>query len=464
MLPKYLTNAVSENLSHGGVQIKKNLSSTDLWPLHLITCLLSVLLLSACGTPPKISVPEPDPKLFTLPTHASSVSAPSLNGQVSRSQAIRHALTYNPTLQALRSELRAMQAEVTQAGLSPNPEFEVEAENFSGRGARRGFNGAEITAAISQKLELGGKRKKRTLVAALAAKALRAKIQSEEREIETRADKTYTNILESRQIRTISSQNVSRAIQQLQAITSSMEAGVSTRIDVNKAKLAVSEAKEALTRARNKEASEIAKLGRLWGGNANSLNLNGNLSSTGQRSLPTNSGSIIANHPGMRAARVEFALRQAVYELEKAHRISDIKFGAGVRDDREVNDTLGVLRLSIPLPITNRNQGNIRAAKERIGKASAEGHAKAAELRTRFTQLRADLRSAQSRLAEMNTQTVNAARQSLSDTKSAYSNGKKSLLEYLDARKTLFEIEQRKIRAQADLKRAENALRILSRN
>ena len=243
-----------------------------------------------------------------------------------------------------------------------------------------------------------------------------------------------------------------------------MEAGVSTRIDVNKAKLAVSEAKEALTRAQNKEASEIAKLGRLWGGNANSLNLNGNLSSTGQRSLPTNSGSIIANHPGMRAARLEFALRQAVYELEKAHRISDIKFGAGVRDDREVNDTLGVLRLSIPLPITNRNQGNIRAAKERIGKASAEGHAKAAELRTRFTQLRADLRSAQSRLAEMNTQTVNAARQSLSDTKSAYSNGKKSLLEYLDARKTLFEIEQRKIRAQADLKRAENALRILSRN
>ena len=115
MLPKYLTNAVSENLSHGGVQIKKNLSSTDLWPLHLITCLLSVLLLSACGTPPKISVPEPDPKLFTLPTHASSVSAPSLNGQVSRSQAIRHALTYNPTLQALRSELRAMQAEVTRS-------------------------------------------------------------------------------------------------------------------------------------------------------------------------------------------------------------------------------------------------------------------------------------------------------------------------------------------------------------
>ncbi|MGJ8677064.1 MAG: TolC family protein [Akkermansiaceae bacterium] len=386
-----------------------------------------------------------------------------MSGQVSRSQATRYALTYNPTLQAQRAELRAMEAEVVQAGLSPNPELEVEAENFGGSGGRRGFNSAEITAAISQKLELGGKRKKRTLVAALAAKALHAEIQSEEREIETKVDDVFTSILEAKQLRVISEQNVARANEQLQAVTTLMEVGTSTRIDVNKAKLAVSEAKELLANARNVEASEIAKLSQAWGATASSLTLSGDLSSAGLSSLPTDSGGVIANHPAMRAARLKFAQRQASHELEKAHRMPDVKLGTGVRDDRDTNDTLGVLSFSIPLPITNQNQGNIKAAKERIDKASAEGHAKASELRTRFIQLKADLRSAQSRLTEMDSQTISAARQALDDTQTAYSGGKRSLLEYLDARQTLFEIEQRKIRAQADRLRAENALRILSR-
>src|SRR5690606_16801385 len=110
------------------------------------------------------------------------------------------------------------------------------------------------------------------------------------------------------------------------------------------------------------------------------------------------------------------------------------------------------------------NQGNIQAAKERLGRAEADGRSTESELRSRFTTLSADLRAARSRAAEFDSRTIDAARQALADTNEAYAAGKASLLEVLDARETLFEVERGRTRAQADLLRAHNSLRNMTNN
>lgn len=388
-------------------------------------------------------------------------SAPALRGKITRQKAVKHALAYNPALQSQRSELKALKAETIQAGIPPNPELGFDVENFAGTGNNRGFDGAEITAALSQRLELGGKRSKRTLVAALKAEALRAEIASNEREVQIAANSAFTTLLEARLVRELGEQNVSRSEENLSTLNMLLEAGKSNRIDVSRAKLTVSKARELLIGYKAAEITAAAELSRIWGGGEADLSASGILGRpTG--SHPANADLVINSHPAMRAASLRFARAQATYNLEKSRRISDVEVGGGIREWRDTNETAGIVELKIPLPIFDRNQGNIQAAKERIERAREDGRSTASRLRSRHTKLIADLRAARSRFAEFDSRTIESARQALTDTTEAYAAGKVSLLEVLDARETLFEVELGQVRTKADLLRSHNSLKLMN--
>ena len=431
-------------------------------PRHSIFILFPLLLVS-CATDDTSGSLDGTSAFRQAKFSNNFASAPALRGSVSRDQTIRHALTYSPTLQSQRAELRALESEIVQAGLPPNPELGFDVENFAGNGGSRGFDGAEITAALSQKLELGGKRSKRSLVATLEAEALRAEIANSEREVRIAADRAFTTLLEARQVRELSEQNVTRAEENLGTLDALLEAGKSNRIDVGKAKLAVSKAKELLAESRSAESNAAAELSQTWGGGAADVIAAGSLTAPGG-SAPSNSEAAISRHPAMRAAALRYARAQATYDLEKAKRYSDVEVGGGIRELRDADETAAVVGVRVPLPIFDRNQGNIQAAKERLDRANAEGRSTESDLRSRFAKLSADLRAARSRANEFDSRTVSAARQGLKDTQEAYSAGKASLLEVLDARETLFEVERGQARAQADLLRAHNSLKTLTNN
>ena len=104
-------------------------------------------------TPPTIPSPGPQPEEPT--------------GVLTLRQALALALLRNPELASAAWEVRAGEARTLQAGLLPNPEVGVEVENFAGSGEFRGVDAAETTVALSQVIELGGKRLRRARVAAL---------------------------------------------------------------------------------------------------------------------------------------------------------------------------------------------------------------------------------------------------------------------------------------------------------
>jgi len=79
-------------------------------------------------------------------------------GELTLEDAVSLALQHNPLLAAGTQALSAADARVVQAGLLPNPELEIEVENFGGSADLGGFESAESTAVISQPILLGGKR------------------------------------------------------------------------------------------------------------------------------------------------------------------------------------------------------------------------------------------------------------------------------------------------------------------
>ena len=82
-------------------------------------------------------------------------------------EALAMALLGNPELAKSAFSVRIAEAHSLQAGLGPNPEIEVEFENFAGSGAASGTDSMETTVALSQAIPLGGDIEYRQRVAQL---------------------------------------------------------------------------------------------------------------------------------------------------------------------------------------------------------------------------------------------------------------------------------------------------------
>ena len=93
-------------------------------------------------------------------TAVLSLLAPSraLAEPVTLAEALARASSTSPIITAAEADVAAAQGRAQQAGFRPNPELDLEVENFAGTGGFSGVNDAETTLAIGQRFELGGKR------------------------------------------------------------------------------------------------------------------------------------------------------------------------------------------------------------------------------------------------------------------------------------------------------------------
>ena len=92
-------------------------------------------------------------------------SGAALAEPVSLAAALAQGAEQSPRVTQAKAQADAAEARARQAGVSPNPELSIEVENFAGSGAFQGLRSTETTLAVSQRLELGGKRSARVEVA-----------------------------------------------------------------------------------------------------------------------------------------------------------------------------------------------------------------------------------------------------------------------------------------------------------
>ena len=122
----------------------------------------ALVALSGCATAGATDAArEPRPLGRGLPAYEAPASRSALaepSGDLTLRRALSLALLHSPALAADSWEVRAREEETIQAGRRPNPERQLEVENFGGSGLLGGLDGAETTLALSQVLELGGKR------------------------------------------------------------------------------------------------------------------------------------------------------------------------------------------------------------------------------------------------------------------------------------------------------------------
>ncbi len=430
---------------------------------------LNCAILSGCsvflGAPYESRLPSNAAKMPAASDPADAGGDPAelheevMSEPITLGRAIQLSLNKNPGLAAAHTEIGAREAEALQAGLLPNPELEAELEDIYGgvngpameEQDLSDLNGAEGTVVLSQLIELGGKRKKRRSVAEKQADIAVWEFETQRYELIGEVHRVFVELL--------AAQERASLARELYEVASRADATAAARVDAGKVspleKFRTTVSLSVAAGQRDRAEIEVAglrhQLAAFWGeshprfdtvaGDLNVLQVVPSYSSLVER---------LSSTPEFARWEDEVLERRAVFALARAEGIPDPTVSAGARYFNETDNHSFLVGLSIPIPLFDRNQGNVEAARLRIVAAEHQREAVAMQLHQRLSFAHRRLNSADRIVRRLTADALPHARKAFEIMLEGYQLGEFDLTSLLDAQHSLFEVRTQHLDALID--------------
>jgi cobalt-zinc-cadmium efflux system outer membrane protein len=420
---------------------------------RLITCfawILSVALaVSTANRTEAASMENPSPSRFpaihrTDLRSADDVSTPVMPpepiGDIRLREALSLALMHNPELASFSIEVRAAEARTLQAGLRPNPELEVEVENFAGSGPLRGFDEAETTVQVGQLIELAGKRGKRTRLASLEHDLARWDYEAKRADVLADTRKAFLNVLASQDRLGLNQELLRLAEQTFETVSARVKAGKVSPIEETRAGVALANSRIEHARARRSLEAARKTLATAWGSGVPSFEKAvGDLDRVWPIPPVDQLSQEIRRNPDVARWAVEKEQRLAAVDLQEALRIPDPTLAGGIRHFQESDERAFTASISVPLPLFDRNQGGVLEARQVLDKSERERAAAVSRAHAALAETVRDLTIAQAEIESLKSSIIPGAQTAFESAGEGYRLGKFGFLDVLDAQRTLFE-------------------------
>ncbi|MFM8247248.1 MAG: TolC family protein [Burkholderiaceae bacterium] len=370
-------------------------------------------------------------------------------------QAIRYAIEHNPTLSAARREVTAIDGQVLQGSLRPNPEFMYQADDVS-------RVGRTSTAEVGVPFETGGKREARVRAAGLGREVALADLGSAELRLRSAVIAAFFDVLAAQELRATSEESVRLAQRATDIAAKRVAAGKISPVEETRARVAEAAARVALNQSDSELRNSRRRLASLWGNTApNFSEAIGDVEALVEAPNAEAILARLANAPQLRRAQRELERRKSLVTLEQARSVPDFTVSVGVKRSLDVPGEQALVALKVPLPIFNRNQGNLQEALRREDKAAEELQATQTALSASALQALENV-SARRRDADLlRTEVLPGARSTYEAATIGFENGKFSFLEVLDAQRTLIAAKSQYLIALANFHRAQAELESL---
>jgi cobalt-zinc-cadmium efflux system outer membrane protein len=343
----------------------------------------------------------------------------------------------NPEIAAAGNEVGAAAGRAWQAELYPNPTLELEAEDIPSDdfGMDRSVN----TIAITQPVILGGRRAAALSAASAERKARRFALESRRRDVFGEIRLAYTELLYEKEAIVLYAELLDVARQTLKIAATRFDARAAPEVEVIKSQIEVHELELGLRRLERQVVSSSERLSSLLGGVKVPVE-------RVMGALPTDfpeldlerlRAVLREGHPDLLSAQAEAEAAERRIERAKAERLPvlDIRVGYG-RDAATAEDFLQA-GIGVPLPFFNRSQGRILEARHLAAKARRDTEAMANRLSAELAAAHVTYMTARDEVATFRDRIVPAATRALSQAREGYQAGRASLLDLLDAQRTL---------------------------
>lgn len=307
-------------------------------------------------------------------SESSAAQAVSDTDGVTIEELVNLTLSQNKQLEALRTQLRQVEARLAQARLRPNPSLDVEhgSDVFFSNEGERGYN-----VGLSQAFELGGKRAKRIQVATAYGEMIKAQIADAERQFVTRVRLLFGEAIAAAAQVDQLEQVVKLNQEMVRIMKVRLESGDAARLDQHLLLATTNQVEAQRLQVRSQLAGLILEIKTLAGlSPEDRLVLKRALLS---QEIGTSQEAAVAmaleSRQDLRAARLREALAESEIELAKVQAVPNITASARYTPERNIieglfnptdrivdSSKLFSFGISIPLPLFNRQQGNIAEA------------------------------------------------------------------------------------------------------
>lgn len=353
----------------------------------------------------------------------------------------------SPVIAAAQAQMDIATGNEQQAAYGLNPNIGMDVENFGGSGAYSGFNESETTLMVSQPFELGGKRGARKRAARALTGVANLESQIMQADLIWNVRSQYTKAVAAREGLLLAQDILERNRELARIAQELVDAGRESPLRALRAQAGLGEAQANVETAKAADMMARLALAEIWGGNSppdavaiSWLALDD----------PENLGDI-ADTLTMKHARAQIDAANAQMVSAKANATPDLNIGVGVRRFELTNDTAFVFGASMDIPLSNRNQGNIAAARATVQSREAELQLVRLKLIREENSLIAMMKAAQSRVDMLSETILPKAEEALRLARLGYRYGKFSLIDVLDAAAVRDDARLNLIRAKDDL-------------
>ncbi|WAT29537.1 TolC family protein [Pseudomonas sp. GXZC] len=357
--------------------------------------------------------------------------------------ALQTAFANNPELAAAQWDIDVAQGGRQQAGLIPNPVASWDVED-----TRRDSRTTSIK--ISQALELGGKRGARIDVASRAQDAAALTLEQRRNTLRAEVIDNYYGALRAQERLDLAQRSMTVAERGLVVANGRVTAGKASPVEATRAQVQLSEIRLELDRAQIGLTDAYRRLAASTGSAAPNFQA----VATQNPSTPTvpSATQLLARleqTTELRLAELSILQNEASVGLEKAQRIPDLDVSIGSQYDASVRERVNLVGVSMPIPLFNRNQGNVLAATRRADQARDLRNATELRLRTETRQALDLWQSANTEVRAFNQQILPAAQSAVDSATRGFEMGKFSFLDVLDAQRTLIAARTQYLNATA---------------
>ena len=358
--------------------------------LALWSCLVSIHAAAQQGNQPQMPGMNTPPAQEPVPAQKMSSPVPQPNGPVLSLEDLEQmGLANNPTLRQADAEVRATEARQRQAGLYPNPTVGYQGEQIRGGS----FRGGEQGAFIEQDIVLGGKLGADKNVVEQERKQAEAEREEQKLRILSGIRLAYYQALAAQQTVALRARLLELAQDALRTSRQLFNVGQADQPDVLQAAVEADQADLVLTAAQENQQKVWKSLAAVVGRPDLPFSpLSGNLEDVPDLNPEEWLQKLLTESPAVKIAQLGVGRAQAQLVRAQKEPIPDLLLRGGIEQNRELLESSGqpvglqgFAEVGVQLPLVNRNQGNIQAAKAEIERAQLEANRVQLLLRERLS-------------------------------------------------------------------------------
>lgn len=390
------------------------------------------------GLPPGPAVGE------RVPQAAAAATAEPL----SLAKAIELAMEGNPEVAAAKRQWEATEGQVLQGRSRPNPELAYSLEDTRSKTRTQSWQ-------LNLPLELGGKRAARTKAAEKTREQAQAQLAELQATVRANVAAAYFDVLTAQERLVLARDSAALAKSSTDTVSKRVAAGKVSPVEESKARVAEAGVRVELAQAASEQRNALSRLFALLGRiDAPYTVLEGKAENLPSVPSLVDLQPLIASSPGVVLARIEVDRRKALTDLEQSKRVPDVTVSVGMQRSNETQRNVLLFGVSVPLPVFDRNQGNLLEALKLEDKARDELQAATVRLHSEVAQARERLSTITAEVQSLQQEVLPGAKSAYDAATIGFENGKFNFLEVLDAQRTYFTAKSQYLKALGEAHRA----------